>query len=121
MEERKRKAGKKKRLGMTLATCGAAEDKVVVAVVVVVIASININHASNLAVRTPQCKNKNTRTALFTLMHPEQSIHSLYHPSASLCPPHHQSTHYAGRQRQPSHDGNTHQALLGHFFIDELA
>lgn len=44
MEERKRKAGKKKRLGMTLATCGAAEDKAVV-----VIASININHASNLA------------------------------------------------------------------------
>ena len=122
MEERKRKAGKKKRLGMTLATCGAAEDKVVVVVVVVVvIASININHASNLAVRTPQCKNKNTRTALFTLMHPEQSFHSLCNPSASLCPPHHQSTHYAGRQRQPSHDGNTHQALLRHFFIDELA
>lgn len=50
MEERKRKAGKKKRLGMTLATCGAAEDKAAAAAaVVVVIASININHASNLA------------------------------------------------------------------------
>lgn len=51
MEERKRKAGKKKRLGMTLATCGAAED----IPILIVIASININHASNLAVRTPQC------------------------------------------------------------------